>query len=79
MRAVSVIARIDREQQAVSLAGTKAQHAALHGPDCQLAFTAGRWPRSARTAAQLADLQAHVELAAALKAQGAATRNPVAA
>jgi hypothetical protein len=82
VRAVSVIARIDREQLAVSLAGTKAQHAALHGPECQLVFTAGRWPRSARTAAttaQLADLQAHVELAAALKAQRAATRKPVAA
>lgn len=81
VRAVSVIARIDREQLAVSLAGTAAQHAALHGPDCQLVFT-GRWPRSARTAAaaaQLADLQAHVELAAALKAQQAAARKPVAA
>ena len=77
-----MIARIDQEQLAVSLAGTAAQHAALHGPDCRLAFTAGRWPRSARTAAtaaQLADLQAHVELAVALKAQQVATRKPVAA
>jgi hypothetical protein len=79
---VSVTAQIDRENLRVSLYGPAAAHAALHGPDCLLAFSKGRVPGYATTTvtlAQLADLQAHAELAAALKAQRAATRKPVAA
>ena len=71
LNAVNVIPQIERDNLRVSLYGSAAEHAELHGPDCQLAFTKARSGRTAETTAtadQLADLQAHVERAVTLKA-----------
>jgi hypothetical protein len=71
LNAVNVTAQIERDNLRVSLYGSAAEHAGLHGPDCQLAFTKARSGRTAETTAtadQLADLQAHVERAVTLKA-----------